>query len=794
MFRNYIKTGVRNLLKNKLFSTINISGMAISFASFLLITLFVQDELQFDKHLKDRALKFRVYNENSKEGKTLAMVQPMIGPTLQTEYPEVEYYARFLNFNSRVLFEVNDKKLSEGKGGYADASILKMFDVSMLEGNSATALTAPDGLAINRTLKEKYFGDDDALGKTVKVFGQDFTVTAVFEDFPAHSHFQINYFLALEGFIREQPERMKSWGWQQFHTYIKLKNGADAGPLGEKISDLVKRHSPEETEYRQRLMPVEKIHLHAYNQLWDIAIRGNIDTIYILLATAVFILVIAVLNFVNLSTARAVNRAKEVGLRKVVGAFRIQLINQFICEAVIIAFIALLIGVTVAGLLLSPLNNFTEKSISAALFFQPQWLGIFFLAACVIGITAGAYPALYISAFKPAHILASKSSGPISKNLMRKGLVVLQFMLSFFLIIASLTISKQYSYMRNANMGFKKDNLVVMQLTDEMLSKPEVTKEIFSSHPSILSATMGYGLPGEAYAGESIIDKNTQQEHSIKMLLADHDFARTLGLEVIAGRDFLKELPTDKDHSFILSETGAKLFGYSNPEDALGHELVWHRWDNPDSLKEGKVVGVIKDMQLNSMRDAINPIVLHIYPFGYSTLTVRIASDDLPATLAHLEKAWKTINTQWPFEYRFLDENFDKMYKAEEKLATLFQFFTAFTIFVACLGLFGLVVYNTSQKYKEISIRKVLGAGEGKLVFQLAKNYLILLGIAFALAIPVSYYAAREWLQKFVYRIDVTPALFLQAAFIITLLSIVTVGIQSLKAASANPVDALKEQ
>ena len=800
MFKSYFKIGWRNLLRNKLFSFINISGMAISIASFLIISLFIHDELKFDKDVEDSNLKYRVFNEHfNDDGSTRkgAMVPPMIAPTLALEYPEVEYYTRFLNFNSPALFEVGDKKIAEDKGGYADPSIFKMFSLKLIEGDGNTALKEPNSIAINHTLKQKYFGDKPALGESIEYLNQNFKITAVFEDFSPHSHLQLNYFL---GPLESLPaERLQSWGWNQFHTYIKLKPGTDAAQLEAKLKDFAERNAWPSTKprggyYIPHLMAIKKIHLHASEQMWDIAVRGNAQTVYILLATAFFILVIAILNFVNLSTARAVSRVKEVGVRKVVGAFRAQLIYQFISESVIIAFISLLIGGLITELILPGLNSFTEKNIETGIFLNPVLMLILILFALFIGIAAGAYPAFYISGYKPAQILSNKHSGRTGKTALRKGFVVLQFMLSFFLIIASLTVSQQHTYMRNSDMGFDKDNLVVVQMRGEMDRNPETTKQTFINHPNIISASLGYGLPGEAFAGETITDKATNKEWHINMLTVDHDYVKTLGLELIAGRDFSKDFPSDERHAFILSETAARMLGHHKPKDALEHELVWPRWDSPDSLKEGKVVGIVKDIQLNSMRETIAPVVLHVYPFAYSSLTMRIKSEEVPTTIAHLEKTWKTFNSEWPFEYKFLDENFDKMYKSEEKLATLFAFFTGFTIFVACFGLFGLVVYSTSHRYREISIRKVLGAKELNLVMQLAKNYVLLMGIAFIIAIPISYYAAEQWLRQFAFRVAITPLLFVKAGLFIMVIALLTVGIQSFKASRANPVNALKEQ
>ena len=803
MLKNYLNIGIRNLLKNKLFSSINIAGMAISIGTFLIITLFVADELKFDRHVKDFSLKFRVFNElfledgSTKKG---AMIPPPIGPTLVEEYPEVEYATRFLNFNYNVLFQAGGKKLTEFKGGYADPTIFDMFSLNVTEGNRKTALKELYGIAINTTLAKKYFADEPALGQVIQLFDTTYTVTAVFEDFPAHSHLQLNYFLSLDGFAYENPDRVKRWGWSQFHTYVKLKSEGDAPKLEAKLEDFAKRHAWETTKkngsyYIPHLMPVTDVHLHAYDQLWDIAVRGNVQTVYILSATAIFILVIAILNFINLSTARAVNRIKEVGVRKVMGAFRIQLIYQFISESIIIALVALVIGCVITELTLPFVNSFAEKKIPTVIFLNPLLIPFLLAMAIVLGVAAGAYPAFYISRYKPAQILSNRESGRNSgKALLRQGLVVLQFVLSFVLITASLVVNDQHTFMRTKDMGFEKDNLVVINMRGDMERNPEATKNSFLNHPNIINATIGYGLPGEAYAGDGIKDKATDKNMPISMLTIDHDYIKTLGLKVIAGRDFSRDFPSDEKHAFILSETAAKMLGHADPKQALGHELSWDRWDAPDSLKEGRVIGVVKDIHLNSLQDNISPVVLHIFPLVKATLTLRIKGEDIPATIAHLESTWKQFNSDWPFEYKFLDENFDKLYKAEQKLATLFSFFTGFTILVACLGLFGLVVYSTSQKYKEISIRKVLGASETSLVVKLGKTYVILIAIAFVIAIPFSYFTAEAWLQKFAYHIDLTPGLFVKAAVSILLISIVTVGIQSAKAARTNPVDALKEQ
>jgi len=802
MLQNYLRIGLRNLAKNRLFTSINIGGMAVSIACFLIIALFVYDELRFDKHIENVSDKYRVYTDHfNQDGfqRKAAMIPPMIAPTMLAEFPEVKAYARIMHLHSPVLFKYGHIKFAERKGGYADPYMLEMLSLKLSEGDINTALKEPNMIAISETLKKKYFGDIPAVGATLQVDDKHMKVSAVFKDFPPASHLRLDYFISIESLIGQIPERMQRWEWDAFHTYVELQPGTDAASVDAKLKPFAERHAwpkMEETGsyYIPHLMPVADIHLHASDHAWDIAIRGNAQTVYILSGTAAFILIIAILNFINLSTARAVARVKEVGVRKVVGAFRSQLIYQFISESAIVSFIALLIGGTAAELLLPALNSFAEKNIPYGIFLDPLMVIALLGAAIVVGVLAGAYPAFYISGFKPAQILYNKQSWRSGKALLRKGLVVLQFILSFVLIIAAFIVTDQHRFLRNKDMGFNMDNVVAVELKGDMQQNLETTKHAFGDHPGIVSSSFQYGLPGEAYAGDSFKDVETGREIPISMLLVDHDYIKTLGLELIAGRAFDKNRPSDLHDAFIVTEEGAKALGYSNPEDALGHRVAWPRWDAPDSLKQGKIIGVVKDFHLNSLKENISPVVMHIFPYAYSSISLRIDGDDAPATLKHLESTWKQFNSEWPFEYRFLDDNFDKLYKSEEKLAVLFSFFTGFTIFVACLGLFGLVVYSTTQKYKEISIRKVLGAAESSLVFGLSRSYLILIAIAFGIAIPLSYYAADQWLQKFAYHIEITPFLFIKAAAFIMTISLLTVGIQSFKATRSNPVDALKEQ
>lgn len=802
MLRNYFIIGFRNLLKNKLFSVINISGMAISIACFLIIGLFVVDEISYDKHISDRELKFRVYNEMFGDDGSVrfaAMVPPAVAPTLKSDYPEVDYHFRFLSIYSKLLFQTDRTKTTEESGGYGERTMFDMFDVKMIEGDRETVLNKPHSIAIAASLAKKYFGDEPALNKTIRVGTEDATVDGVFEDLPAHSHFRINYIMPLDDLATVLGDRMQSWQWSQFITYIKLKPGADAASLEDKLKPFAERHAWPVTKsnggyYIPHLMALDQVHLHASNQLFDIADRGNAQSVYILSAAAVFILIIAILNFINLSTARAMNRMKEVGVRKSIGAQRSQLIRQFMSESVTLSVISLLIGIIIVQLILPSLNSFTEKSIPATILLEPATIVAIISFAIVVGVAAGAYPALYISSFKPSSILSGRQFSKSRKNLLRKGLVVVQFVLSFFMIIAAIVVSDQLSFMQTKDMGFEMDNVVVVPLRGEAAKNQQAVKNEFSKHSNVVSATLGYGLPGQAFAGDGFRDAETGKDWHVSMLTVDHDYVKTLGLSIIAGRDFSKDRPGDEQDAFIVSEACARMIGHNDPKDAIGHKIAWRRWDDDTKEKEGTIIGVVKDVHLNSLHQSVTPVMLQVLPFAYNTLTLRISGNDIPSTIAHFQSSWKQFESNWPFEYKFLDSNFDKLYKSETRLSKLFVFFTGFAIFVACLGLFGLVVYSTTQRFREIGIRKVLGANEPQLVVHLGRSYILLIAIAFVVAIPLSYFSAQTWLQTFPYRTDITPWLFVKAAVAIFSIAIITVGIQSMKIASGNPVNALKEQ
>lgn len=800
MLKNYIKIALRNMRKHKLFSAINIFGMAISLASFFIICIYVLDEFKYDRHIKNAEDKYRVYIEwyrHDSFDKSIAPVPPMFGKSLSENYPEVEYSTRILNVQTSRLITYKDKAILEPTGVFAENSVVDMFDIQIIRGDAVNPLTNGNKVALSETLAIKLFADEDPIGKMLNISDIDFEVSAIYKDFLSHTHLRFSHILSFDYLYEAYPERMERWTWQQFLTYVKLREDASAEQLMDKFLGEVKEKAWPESKksdnyYIPKTLPLKDVHLHASTQAYDMADKGNAQTIYILLGTAFFILIIACLNFINLSTARASSRMKEVGLRKVIGAQKRQLIFQFIGEAVIITVIALVIAGIITELVLPYLGDFTEKTFSTGLFFNVYIILALLLFAVIIGTAAGAYPAFHIAAYKPSDILSSGRSNPKGgKVLFRKILVTLQFVITFFLITGAIVVSQQNAFISEKDLGFNYEHVIAVSTYGQI--DESLLKRQFLSDPGIVNATAGYGLPGEAYAGDGIITPEDGQRHSTTLLTVDYDYVKTLQGEILAGRDFDINRPSDSLDAFIINEKALEIFDAYTPEEAIGKKIEWPQWHNGEH-KRGEIIGVVKNMHMATLKEQVMPMVMHIYPFAYNTVTVRVKPGELQSAISHMETEWKRLEAEWPFTYRFLDQNFDKMYKAETRLNVLFKFFTGFTIIVASLGLLGLVIYSLTLKMKEVGIRKVLGAGIPSLVFHLSKGYMVLMIIAFVLAIPFSYYAATKWLQDFQYKIEISALIFVYAGLIIFGVTLVTVLIQSLKTALLNPVDVIKDE
>lgn len=798
MLLNYIKIAVRNLQKNKLFSLINISSMAISLASTFLITLFVWDELKFDRHHPDGDRTFRIYNiRQGDDGivNYLPIVPYPFATYMQKDFPEIESTMRVMDTYGEQLFEIDGKKIMQQNGLFVEPNAFDMLSLEVISGSGKTALEKTNTVALSQSLARKFFQEKDPVGETIKINENDYQVTAIYADAPIHSHLKADYLISMST-LPFLTSRSENWQWQQLFTYLKLKPGTDARKLEAKFPAFVEKYAYPKIKhlgftYVPYLQNIKDIHLHSSHFEWEVAQRGNAQTVYILSVTAVVLLVIACLNFINLSTARAIRRMKEVGVRKVIGAVRNQLVIQFISESVVITLLGLIFAIVMAQFALPYLNELAEKDLALPLTWKNVSVVIVFCA--VLGTIAGSYPAFYLSRFRPAAVLYNRQTRAGGTVLFRQGLVVLQFIFSSFLIIGSMVVFSQHDMLLNKNMGFNKEQLLMIPLRDAQLSNYETTKREFANHPGVLNTTVGFGIPGDIIAGDEIIDPEKNRTVPVNLFCIDHDFINTMGMTIVAGRDFSKEIATDTSEAFIINETALQVMGFKSAEDAIGKPLHWNMWGR-NALKRGQIIGVLKDFNIKSLRDKLSPVVLHIYPQAFWKLTLRIKPDQVPQTIAHLKETYERLDPAWPFTYSFVDEKFSAMYKAELKLTNLFSVFTGLAIGVACLGLFGLVEYSVNQRSKEVSIRKVFGASVGSLLLLLTRSYFGLVLIAFVVIIPLSYYAAQEWLSNFAYHITITPWMYFKACGLILAITLLTVSFQSVRAALSNPAQVLKSE
>jgi putative ABC transport system permease protein len=806
MLKNYFKTAYRNLLRHKGFTLINILGLTLGLTACLLIGVFVWDELKYDKFLPEGDRVYRVYNDlSAKEaGQVLAVTPPMFGTTLAQDIPEVETMARILMrpWDLKTLIEVGDRQLYEGGGLFVDSTFLEVFPLPMLYGSRKQALDVPSSIVISEQFSQKFFGDSDPVGKEVLVNKQTYVVKGVFEHQPKF-HIPVNFLMPLSA-ANLPADRMKVWYWQQFYTYVKLKEGADAQTAQATFRGIVDEQidpsNNQSYQYMPFLQPLREVYLHSSNFKFNPPVSGNVTYVKALSIIAAFILLIACFNFVNLATAKSLKRAHEVGVRKSVGASRKQLMVQFLSETVMLTFISVVFAAALCSLFLPTLNSFTDKSMSFNVFSNPLLLFLLLVLTLVVGIVAGFYPAMILSGFQPVkvlkgNVLADVGLGRISW--VRHGLIVLQFALSIFLIVSAMIVFRQVSYLHNKDLGFDKEQIMFFPMRGaNMFSNHQTFKNELVQAPGISNVSIGYGFPGDATAGDGIIvPRNGEKvQHSVTQLMVDYDYINTLNVQVIAGRAFDKSYATDADHAFMINETAVKDLGFGTPEEALGKTLMWTVWSQTptDSLKEGKIIGVVKDFHFKSLYDKMDPTVLQIFPDAYWKVAVKLRTEDIEASVAHVKEVWSKFSPDYPIEYIFMDDNFENMYRAEDKLRSLLWIFTGVAIFVACMGLFGLAAYTAERRKKEIGIRKVLGADNSNVVMLLSKDFLKLVLVAALIAFPLAWYAMHEWLQDFAYRIDMPIWVFIVAGGVAALVAFLTVSYQALRAATANPVANLR--
>ncbi len=808
MFRNYFKVAFRNIVRQKVFSFINIAGLAFGLTACLLIALFVRDEKQFDKFIPEGDQVYRFYIEykgNDAVGmQKIALTPPMFATTLELDYPEVDKATRVSQVQTKVLIEAGDKKMYEEGGINAEPNFFEVLPLPFIYGTPSGALADPTAIVISREMAEKYFSNQNPVGKELLYNNTPFQVKGVYEKDPKF-HLNINYIIPLAS--NEIPEeRMQDWGWQNFFTYVKLKKGTDAEALEAKFQDFIVMKSKEQGDQQEEfnyvpyLQPLREIHLYSADFKFDMAVRGNITYVRALSIIAVFILLIACFNFVNLATAKSLQRAREVGVRKTIGASREQLMLQFLSESTLLAGISIVIAVCCTLMLLPWLNEFTEKHIEFDL-FNPIILLLLIALGGGVGIISGLYPAMVLSGFQPVKVLkgsAMSDAQPGKIPWLRHSLVVVQFSLSILLIISAIIVYRQVQYLNAKDLGFNKEQIMFFPMRgDNMFENNEAFKNELSQVPGVSSVSIGYGFPGDLIAGDGIIVPRggEQKEYSVNQLMVDHEYISTLGVELVAGRDFSRTITTDLEEGFIINETAVKELGFGTPEKALGQPLLWEVWvSESDSLKRGKVIGVVKDFHYKSLYEKVGPAVLQLFPPAYWKVAVKMETADIKNTLNQVQGIWSKFSPDYPIEYSFLDESFDKMYKAEDKLKSLLWIFTGMAIFVGCLGLFGLAAYAAERRTKEIGIRKVLGASAQNIVILLSSDFVKLVLVAILIASPIAWYFMHQWLQDFAYRIPISWWIFALAGSIAIAIALVTVSFHAIKAALRNPVRNLRTE
>lgn len=800
MIKSYIKTAFRNIKKNRGTSFLNISGLALGITCFIIIGLYVYSELSFDKYHSKADRIYRValslklnditYNE--------AALQFPAANAFKENYPEVENTVRIYKQFDRTLVKYGDKKFSEEKFFFADQTIFNVFDFEIINGNSNNALTKPNSVAISESMALKYFGTENPIGKTINYQNQtDFTVSAVYKDMPPYSHAHFDFLVSMDFIINYWNSvngvdgRHNNWYWNGAWTYVLLNQKESAEKFASAMPGFIKKYFPERYQNASLLIqPLTDIHLRS-NLTGEIEPNGSITNVYVFSTIAVFILLIACINFINLSIAQGSDRAKEIGVRKVLGAEKSQLIMQIIGETLVASFIATAASLIFVEIVLPQFQEIFGRKLSLSLMENSG--GFLFLigVAVFVGFVSGLFPALYLSNFSPVTILKKTIRLNFSYEILRKGLVVLQFSVSIFLIIGMGMIYKQMNFIKNKDLGFDKESVLIVKAKAEVNNKFETFRNELLNAPGILSVAGTSDIPGAGSNGSRFVPEGFAQENPqmLPLTFADYDFVSSLGIQLKEGRNFSKSFPADTEKAFILNEKAVENLGWQN--NAVGKKIELFGPGTDEIIKSGFVIGVIKDYNYESLHSEVKPLVLSYSPF-HEYYLIRLDKGNAADKLAAIEKVWNKFSPDWTFEAFFLDNNLEKLYQSDQRLATIVNYFGFLAVIIACLGLYGLAAFAAKKRIKEIGIRKVLGASVPGIVKLLSFDFIKLVLIANVLAFPVAYYAITNWLEAFAYRIEIDYMVFVIAAAITILIALLTVGVQALKASLANPVNSIK--
>ncbi len=811
MLTNYFKIAIRNLWKNKTFSLINIIGLASGLACFILIALYVADELSYDRYNEKASQVYRINSDIVFGGNKLHMAvtpDPM-GAALKSDYPQVEQFVRFFSNGYRMV-KKQTSYIREENVVHADSTLFDVFTIPVIAGDAKTALNEPNVVVISESTARKYFGTTDVVGKNIETDENKSTVykiTAVIKDIPHNSHFHFDFIFSMKNV--EYP-----WGSylsNNFQTYVLLKQGTSYRDLEKNFPQFINKYVlPQAKQFMNinsmdefaksgnklgySLMPLTAIHLHS-DRTAELGVNGNIQYVYIFSAVALFVLLLACINFMNLSTARSSTRAKEVGIRKVLGTEKKALVFQFLTESTITAIISTILAVLIAWLSLSWFNNLSGKSLAISELFQSRYL--FFLVALpfVVGVLAGGYPAFYLSSFRPVAVLKGKINAGFKKSALRNTLVIIQFTTSIFLIVGTIVVYRQLNFIQTKKLGFNKDQVLIVNGTGTLRNETEAFKNEVAKLPGISGAAFAGYLPvsnssrnDNTYSTEAVM--NAKNGLNMQTWIADYDYLPVMGMEMVKGRNFSRDFGTDTT-ALIINESTAKLLGYQDP---VGKKIYTYFQDQFSTrLVTYTIIGVVKNFHFESLRQTIGPLCFRLGKADWVT-AFKVNTKDIRGLVNNVSGKWKAMAPAMPFTYQFLDEGFDNMYRVEQRTGKLGLSLAIIAIMIACLGLFGLATYMAEQRIKEIGVRKVLGASVTNIVTMLSSDFLKLVLVATIVAVPLALWAMTSWLKDFAYRIDIGWSVFVLAAMLALFIALLTVSSQAIKAALSNPVKSLRTE
>lgn len=800
MWKNYLKIAVRNLRKHKAYALINLAGLTIGLASFLLIALYVADELSYDRYHAQADRIYRVVSDLKTPDRTFqfAWTPPAIAPALSQDFPVIEQAVRL--GPTGAVVEYKGRRFRENRMLLADSTFFEVFSHPLLQGNPATALTAPFSLVLTETMARKYFGTHDPMGEIVRLTGitQPYTVTGVVADVPANAHLPFDFLISYttrEALLTSPPR--PQWFNFGFYTYVVLPEGYDAEELAAQLPAFIERNAGDVQRQAGQshtlfLQPLTDLHLRSARE-GEPGATGNLIYLYLFSAIAVFILLIGCINFMNLATARSATRAREIGMRKVVGAKRWQVAGQFLSEAVLMTTLAVLLAFVLGYLALPTFNELTGKTLMLTSAWQ-EGAGLWLLGLVLtVGLVAGSYPAFVLSGFRPIAVLKGTFRSAQRGARLRKGLTVFQFTLSIVLIVGTLLVHAQLQHLQQRNLGFEQAQVLTINFRFDaaVQQQYERIKDTFLSHPAVVAVTTSNVTPDvnppNWYAAFEV-EEGTVQNTSLHGYVVDYDFLDTYGLQVIAGRGFSEDFATDSTEAFLINEAAVAYFGWSTPEEALGKQFA-------HLSKEGRIIGVMQDFHFRSLHRRVEPLALQVRRNGLSRFSLRLTPHaDLLETVDELADTWSALAPHLPFEPAFLDQNLDQLYRTEQRVGQVFRVFAVLAILIACLGLFGLASFLGEQQRRNVGIRKVFGASVPQLMLLFSGRFTRLVLIAFALATPIAYFAMEAWLHAFPYRIAIGVWPFLIAGLLTLLITWLTIAYRSIQTALTNPVEALRHE